>query len=175
MSSWKVILATLVIFTAGLFTGGALVSRFKHPKLYPARPAQDMAPGLPILNREFLLRMEKDLELTRTQRERIENILRDSRERTAILWKLLEPEWREELRHVTGQIREELGPDQRARFEELLKRPRRVGEMPAPDGRRLRAPGDGPSPQPGRPLAPDDQRRLPPNRPRGNPRSPDSP
>lgn len=150
MSTWKVILATLVIFIAGLFTGAVSVNRIPRAKPFLPRPPQEFTAGPPVIGRELLPRMERQLDLTRTQRERIEKIFRDSRERTTILWKLLDPEWREELRYVTAQIREELGPEQRARFEELLKRPRRPEEMSVSERRRLRPPSNGPSAQPDR-------------------------
>ena len=128
MSTWKVILATLVIFTAGMLTGGVMIRQFaKRPS--PPPPFQPM-----VLRKEFLGRMDRELALTRQQRERIEKIMTESQERTRLLWELVGPEMRDEVMHVREDIREELRPEQHAKFEELMKqRPRRpMGPEPRP-------------------------------------------
>ena len=130
MSTWKVILATMVIFTAGMLTGGVMIHHFaKRPS--PPPPFQPM-----VLRKEFLGRMDRELRLTPLQHERIEKIMTESQERTRLLWELVGPEMRDEVMHVREDIREELRPEQHAKFEELMKqRPRRPLE---PDPRRQR-------------------------------------
>ena len=137
VSTWKVILATMVIFTAGMLTGGVMIHQFaKRPS--PPAPFQPM-----ILRKEFLGRMNRELALTRQQRERIEKIMTESQERTRLLWELVGPEMRDEVMHVREDIREELRPEQLTKFEELMKqRPRKPMET---DPRRLRN-SKGPSP-----------------------------
>ena len=70
MNSWKVILATLVIFGAGVVTGGLLVSYAVHTNLVmaPAKPAPLTVQGTnPWLQRarELLRRMDRDLNFHR--------------------------------------------------------------------------------------------------------------
>lgn len=70
---------------------------------------------------EFLRRIEKHLDLTPVQRERIEKIMRDSQERTKPLWDQLSPKLRDELKQVREAIRAELSPEQQKTFEKLIK------------------------------------------------------
>ena len=136
MSTWKVILATIVIFTAGMLTGGVMIHQFaKRPS--PPPPFQPM-----VLRKEFLGRMDRELALTRQQREHIEKIMTESQERTRLLWELVGPEMRDEMRLVREEIREQLRPEQLAKFEEIMQRPRRPME---PDPRRPRN-SKGPTP-----------------------------
>ena len=144
MNSWKVILATLVIFGAGVITGGLLVSYSDRalrpgpprPLPNPNQPAgapNNLAPGqnrIPVpmpapLRKDFLDRLQQELRLTTGQRERIERIITDGQERTRQVWQQIEPRLRRELMEARGQIREVLTPEQQVRFEELMKqRPR---------------------------------------------------
>ena len=119
----------MVIFTAGMLTGGVMIHQFaKRPS--PPPPFQPM-----VLRKEFLGRMDRELALTRQQRERIEKIMTESQERTRLLWELVGPEMRDEMRLVREEIREQLRPEQLAKFEEIMQRPRRPME---PDPRRPR-------------------------------------
>jgi hypothetical protein len=157
VSTWKVILATLVIFGAGVITGGLLVKQVTKP---PSAPQ-------PFLRAEMLFRMTRSLDLTPDQRGRIENILRASQERTRILFDLLRPEFNEETRKVNELIRAELTPAQRGEFERLLtQQPRRPAEPPMSKQWRGRQPGTGEF-APDEPMPPEGGRRpQPPNRPR---------
>lgn len=119
MNYWKVVLATAVIFGAGVITGGLLV---RHAS--PARPARGIHGGVsprqsqPIsaggVRLEFLKRMERELDLTPDQRERIDKVLSSSQDRTK---KMI----REELQSARAEFREVLTEDQRKRFDESLK------------------------------------------------------
>ncbi len=131
MNYWKVILATIVIYGAGVMTGGLLVSHVdrphsrnqRHPETTtptnsvsqtnsqgqvtskPARPPE-------ILNRQFLQQLDEQLHLTPEQREAIQKIITDG----------------QNLMHKTIldarlEIREQLTPEQRTQFDELVKRP----------------------------------------------------
>jgi hypothetical protein len=168
VSPWKVILATLVIFTAGLITGGVGVRQLSSPPLI--RPAGGPVFGHWMLREEFIRQMAQQMNLTFQQQENISRIVRESQERSQILAKLIEPEMREELRQTREAIRAELGPRQRLQFDEFLRRrQQRRFDMPPP----LR-PGPGRPPPEGprrgeEPPPADGFRRPPPNRP------PDSP
>jgi hypothetical protein len=143
VNTWKVILATLVIFGAGVITGGLLVSysnrmlqtqRRPLPPPNPPGPLGRPNPGagnrLPApmpapLRKAFLDRLEKELKLSAVQKERIERIISDGQERTRQAWQQVEPRMRRELMETRAQIRAELTSAQQAQFEELMKqRPR---------------------------------------------------
>ena len=137
MSPWKVILATIIIFAAGVITGGVLVNRVQRPQrpgpLPPfAQPRQDPVPTPWFVRREFLDRMDHHLNLSRDQYDRIAKILQDSQERTRQITRRVNPEIQDELRNVRREIRGELTPEQVKKFDELqhtLRRPPR----PAPN------------------------------------------
>jgi hypothetical protein len=137
MNTWKVILATLVIFGAGVITGGLLVGysdRALHnvPSRPPAievqretttppvtglirenRPAMPPPPNA-LFRKDFMDRLNHELELSPQQHEHIEKIVTDGQDRTRELWRM---EWVE----TRQKIRRELGPKQQGRFEELFK------------------------------------------------------
>lgn len=159
MNTWKVILATLVIFAAGVVTGGLLVGHADRVKLRarpnwrplpaenPPRPAEPGSPreafrppGVPaavpqFLRKEFLERLDREVNLTPEQRERIEQVIREGQERNRLFWDRVSPELRKEIAEARKQIQAVLNPDQRARFDELMKqRPqRRTDEPNLPD------------------------------------------
>ncbi len=140
MNSWKVILATIVIFGTGVMTGGLLVSQVdhSHPR-NPRRAETGWPPGNSVsqtnnsisqtngqgqgsraarmpemLSRQFLQRLDADLHLAPDQHEAIQKIITDG----------------QNLMHKTMQdtrleIREQLTPEQRSKFDDLVKRPPR--------------------------------------------------
>ena len=125
MKVWKVILATMVIFVAGAFAGGLLVKT-----LWPPVPE--------ILSRQFFqARLKKELQLTADQTNRIDKIFAESKERLKIIEGLIAPEKQKELQEVRDNIRAILTPEQREKFEQLLKQPPH-----RPDGQR-RGPRSG--------------------------------
>ena len=129
MNSWKVILATLVIFGTGVVTGGLLVSYavhapivVPHPNPTPA-PPQQTAGATPWLQRarELLRRMDRDLELTPEQHKRMEKLITESADRTKELWKPIAPLMNKEMLKLHREMREELNVDQRKKFDEISK------------------------------------------------------
>ena len=134
MNAWKVILSTLVIFIAGVVTGGLLVTysevilqRQNHPK-QPAANANPAA-NVPWIarNRELLRRMDRELELTPEQHKQIETIINDFQERTKALWKPIAPQMSKEVQRVHNDIRDVLTADQKKKFEGLVRQPRPGG------------------------------------------------
>lgn len=119
MKIWKVILATLVIFAAGAVTGALFIKKSTPPPV-PQKPAERV-PSPIIVQQRFLERLDKELQLSPDQRSHLEKVFAESRERMKILWDLIGPEMDAELREVRDKIRSELRPEQRARFEELVK------------------------------------------------------
>jgi hypothetical protein len=145
VNPWKIVLATLVIFGTGVITGGLLVSysdRALHsstpgpmaannPRATPGTPnpgvrENRIPPPMPVpLRKDFLDRLEHELNLTAVQREHIEKIISEGQERTRQIWQNVEPEMRAELMTTRDRIRNELTADQLQRFEDILRRPQR--------------------------------------------------
>ncbi len=140
MIPWKVILATVVIFGAGVFTG-ALVVRYpagfygaRHQRgALGARSVESGSPGG--MRLEFLRRMQRDLDLTAEQRERIDKLLKQSQERTRKIMEPVTPDLHRELQRAKAEFREALAPEQQVRFDELLKQQQRLREQHRPAGR----------------------------------------
>jgi Spy/CpxP family protein refolding chaperone len=146
VNTWKVILATVVIFSAGVFTGGLLVKQTSKPEPLPS----------PQFGRiEMLRRLSRLLSLTPEQNEQLDTIMRESQERTKVFWELLEPELRGEFRKTRDEIREVLTPEQRKQFDDQLKqRQRRPGLMSSTNAPRRWL---GNPPPAARPSAPETQ------------------
>jgi Spy/CpxP family protein refolding chaperone len=124
VNTWKVIFATVVIFGAGVITGGLLV---KYSVQTPSRPKHDPANRAvqPIsaggIRIEFLRRVERDLNLTADQREQIDKVISASQERSKKMMEPIQPKIREELQQTREQFRAVLNAEQKIRFDELLK------------------------------------------------------
>lgn len=135
MSTWKVILATLVIFVAGLVTGAMVVRKMV------GKPAPISGN---IVRTVALKRLTDDLNLTPAQRKEVNEILHESHERTMVLWEFVGPYFQEEYQQLNDELRAALSPDQRKKFDQLLKqRQRRIGDKPAPEPWRAFQPGGG--------------------------------
>jgi Spy/CpxP family protein refolding chaperone len=127
LNTWKVILATIVIFVAGLVTGVLVVWHserlFSTPAQHPAsvpHPGPAVSPGG--LRLDLLRRMQRDLNLTADQHEQIDKILKESQERSKKIMEPVAPQIREELNRTREEFRNVLTPEQRAKFDEMLKR-----------------------------------------------------
>ena len=139
MSPWKVILATMVIFACGIFTG-VFVTRME-----PVAPVASSASApvttntsststnkspLPVyaqlqLQRpEFLRRLDRQLDLTPEQHDQIAKIMKDSQDRTLPIWEKIAPEMNDELKRAREEIRNVLTPEQRKKWVELMRRGR---------------------------------------------------
>ena len=126
MNTWKLILATMVIFGTGVVTGGLLVQHVQHGRdrrpqrsVNTVRTAQPSTPG--VMRFEFLRRMERELDLTPQQHEPIDRILQEGQERMKKLMETIEPHRREELKRTMEEFRGVLTPVQQIRFDELAK------------------------------------------------------
>jgi hypothetical protein len=123
VKTWKVILATLVIFAAGFFTGGALVHKLGFGSPVLPRETIDDTPFLPWeVKEEYVRRMARELNLTLQQKETISQVVLESQHRIKILFELVGPEMREEMKQVREAISATLTADQQVKFEELRKR-----------------------------------------------------
>jgi len=134
VNTWKPILAALVIFAAGVVTGGLTVKLRRVPT--PPQPGQrfsDARPG-PAQRwegqiRDLSKRMEKHLDLTPEQRDRVEFVVRDTQKRMKSILDEVAPRTRDEFRQMRQRIRDELTPEQRRKFEDLFKE-RRLEKSP---------------------------------------------
>ena len=158
----KIVFATVVIFAAGVVTGGLLVNHANRSKLQrgnktaatksnwqPAprevvqRDQRELRPMLEQQRMEFILHVHKELQLTSEQRERIEKIVREGQERSKALWDKAAPELRKNTQEVREQIRAELKPEQRKKFEQLQKQMQSRPPETAPGSGVGSAPGRG--------------------------------
>ena len=179
MKVWKVILAALVLFLAGLVSG-ALAQQLYLAKTRRPAIAFPGGPPAPWLRQrvEFMHRLGNRLSLTPEQRARIDALVLESQQRLRILWAPVEPEAKEELHRLRRRIAAELRPEQRAKFETLLRErfPRRPAEA-SPDILRDSRDGRGERPRPhGAPPNPNrDTNPTPPAPQRGEARAPRGP
>lgn len=110
MNSWKIILATVVIFGTGVLTGGLLVGHVVHEH----RPApRQRSPEM--WRKEFIGHLDRALKLTPEQHAAISRIVAAGQKRN---WEI----WREEMARVHQRIRAQLTPAQQKKFDEMEKR-----------------------------------------------------
>jgi Spy/CpxP family protein refolding chaperone len=135
VNDWKIIptivLATALIFGAGVFTGGLLVNQVQrnHPKpAHKPAPAAEthplatntvsatnepVRPRPPeILNKRFLQQLDTELSLKPAQRDAIGKIIDEGQN-----------QMRKAMQDARLEIREVLTPEQRVQFDDLVKRP----------------------------------------------------
>jgi len=120
VNSWKVIFATIVIFGAGVITGGLLVNHVQHPS---SRKADDLPQILrpEMFSKQFIQQLDDKLNLTKDQREQIQKIIAQGQQNIHDLWKIIGSQFRSDLQDTRQQIKEVLTPEQRKEFELLMK------------------------------------------------------
>jgi hypothetical protein len=149
VNTWKVILATMVIFGAGVVTGGLLVrqtilvhpSKQSHPNINRSIPP---APGSTRI--EFLRRAERELDLTPEQHAQADKLIAESQERAKKIVEPVAPKLRDELNQTKSQFRALLTPEQQIRFDEMLKKaahPRDTHRPPGKADKPDKPPGGG--------------------------------
>ncbi len=130
MKTWYPILAALVIFAAGILTGG-VVMKLTTPEKESVRRNFPQDFGLN-QRMEHLNWMAKQLNLAEQQRQQIEGIYRESHERMKVLWQDVNPKAQGEMRKTRERVREILTEEQRVKLDELNKqRSRRKPDDPA--------------------------------------------
>lgn len=129
MNNWKVILATVVIFGAGVVTGGLLVNYVHNSKPAKAqhktaevrtstanqagRSAEATKLRVPeMLSHQFLQRLDDGLHLTPAQHEAIQKSISDGQNTI-----------RKVVQDSRLEIRDVLSLEQQKQFDELVKRP----------------------------------------------------
>jgi Spy/CpxP family protein refolding chaperone len=149
VNNWKVIFPAVVIFGAGVITGGLLVNYVHNsrPKAVH-KTAAHAAAGNPsahspeaaklrppeILTHQFLERLDDELHLTPAQHTAIQKTISEGQN-----------EIRKAIQDSRLEIREVLTPEQRRQFDELIKRPFRkpifnTNAPPATNGPATNAP-----------------------------------
>jgi hypothetical protein len=141
VNSWKVILAAVVIFGAGVLTGGLLVNYVDHSPLQNVRlpfagarlhlqmdgRSQTRSEEFPrprspeMLRKEFVEQLDDALKLTPAQHDAIQKIFTEGQEQNRQIWTNVAPKMRQVMKDVQQQIRAELTPDQQKQFEVLIK------------------------------------------------------
>jgi uncharacterized membrane protein len=129
VNDWKVIptivLATVLIFGAGVVTGGILVDYVKQarPRMAakrpnPAAPVNPVSTNNPVhapqilRDKDFLQRLEGEMSLTKEEHETIQRIINENQN-----------QMRKVIQDARLEIREALTPGHRQQFDELMKRP----------------------------------------------------
>ena len=148
VATWKIVAAALLIFAAGVVTGGVTAgaavrtSRWSVSGTTKSSPA-DPKPSVPragglkpsgpanVVQRiEVFRRAGNQLDLDAAQRAHIDQLLAESSERVRALWSPVAPKFQQEFRELRRQIAAELSPGQRERFEALIDR-RSTSNSPA--------------------------------------------
>lgn len=138
MNTWKLILATMVIFGTGVVTGGLLVrhsefARVRQIQRPPGQVRPVVAPSPGGMRLEFLRRIQRELDLSPEQRELVDKALKESQERSKKIMEPVAPGLRLEIQRAKEEFRSILRQDQRDRFDELLKHPQRPREQRHPN------------------------------------------
>lgn len=116
MNSWKVILATVVIFGTGVLTGGFLVNSVVRQHAPSSRPRSPQ-----MWREDFIGHLDRDLKLTPEQHAAISKIIAGGQERNREIWTNVFPRLREEMEQDHQRIRAQLTPDQQKKFDEMVK------------------------------------------------------
>lgn len=119
MKVWKVILAALVIYCAGVVTGGLTLRLDFFNSSSPEKTSRGSSRSRQ--RPDFIDRMQKELGLSPEQRQRISQILQESRDRMRTLWDSVSPKADEEFRNVRTLILAELTAEQAKIYEEQFK------------------------------------------------------
>ena len=169
MNSWKVIPAVLVIFGAGVLTGGLLVNYVDlshrsharsslargnpHPQMDGQRqphPGELPRPRSPeIWRRDFLEHLDEGLNLAPEQHAAISKIIAEGQERNREIWTNVAPKMRQEMELVHQRIRAQLTPEQQKQFEALIRQfaphgpPRDKAPPPPPATNQVSSPPAG--------------------------------
>ncbi len=131
--TWQVILATVAIFLAGLVTGGATalgVVRWvaRHPRVNPAQMAPyGLRPGngqVQQINPQLMRSFANQLDLTAEQRGRIIPIVRRTSAQLGRDRREIQLTVALAIEKMQDEIADVLTPEQRAKFEELIRQQR---------------------------------------------------
>ena len=128
VNAWKPILAALVIFAAGVVTGGFVmdIGAPKPPRSFPRehgmrgmehRPGSMMEGQLNWL----MKRIKRDLNLTDDQAAKVESAFTASRDEMKTCWEEMQPRMRASTEKLKEALRDDLTGEQIAKFEKYLR------------------------------------------------------
>ena len=149
MSRFVALAAAIALVLSGMMIGAFGTYLLMHregpdgyapPPMGPPPPRPMGPPGLP-----FTREMDMRLDLTREQRDKIEDILLDGRKEAEALRRELRPKLEAHLDSVRKRIADVLTPEQRKTFEQLVKDDKRRAD------RMILEPQGGPMGPPGPP------------------------
>jgi hypothetical protein len=145
---WKVILATMVIFGAGVVTGGLLVRHSQKVRVWPhyAPPQPQRSTHTPgsAARFDFLRRLEPQLNLTPQQRQEVDRLFTQSEERTRKLMEPVSPQIKDEVQRTKQGFRNLLTPAQQEIFDSLNRQQSKTREPKRQPGTRPNDPGSPP-------------------------------
>lgn len=124
----KLVLCVLLLFTAGMVTGGAAVRLRDRVRIRNLNQLRGEVPSSLWQRMEFLRKAQRDLGLDPEQRGKIESYLRESQENVRHLWAPVAPKVRAEMDALRDRIRSELTPEQQAKFDQVLAERRKAGK-----------------------------------------------
>ena len=136
VNAWKPILAAVVIFAAGVVTGGFVVDfgAPKPPRAFPRERGPRNAERGPGSRTEgqlnwLMKRIQRDLKLTDKQAATVESAFKASREEMKLTFEELRPRMRASTEKLKESLRDDLTEEQIAKFEKYLgpKGPRPCG------------------------------------------------
>jgi hypothetical protein len=138
VSHWRIVVAALVIFGAGVLTGAVgtgLASRVARERRVVARPQTNGTPAGLNLERalpkvrnpgafrlEQLSRLARELNLTPEQLSSLEVLVGSTESRLRDIWKPVLPGAKSEVDDFDRRLQEILSPEQRARMAQMLQK-----------------------------------------------------
>jgi hypothetical protein len=133
------VLATVIIFAAGVVTGSMVVRKTSiEPR--PPQPAQ----GFQLARMDQLHRLVNQMDLTPDQRGKINRLVRERQEYIADLMRLIEPDMPGVFIKLRHSINQELRPDQQRRLDEMWARVEQQKKQFQNRSEFMARPGDGP-------------------------------
>jgi hypothetical protein len=124
VKTWHAILAAVIIFLAGSVSG-AIISRLFFVKPPQQQSQQQKPPGPPGSRQrmDFAERLQKNLNLSQEQKQKIDQILKESEKRMKEIWDTVEPKFKEETQKTHNEIIKVLTPEQLTIFETRFRPP----------------------------------------------------
>ena len=126
VSRWKVLFAAIVIFAAGAATGGMIVRTYA-PKIVHRTHVTPPVQMSTEHRMEYVKKLDRELQLTPEQHQKVEAIIAASQERMKKVWDGVEPQVKEEYRCSRRDIFEILMPEQKEKMKQRWRRMRNSG------------------------------------------------
>jgi Spy/CpxP family protein refolding chaperone len=121
------VVAVLGLFLLGILIG-ALGMHLVYAQRFPALQERPFNGGSGMHGPLFFARLERQLDLSEDQKERIREIMRESREEGTAMHEEMLPRVQELMDRTRASIVEILTPEQQKEFEQLMSRHRRDAE-----------------------------------------------